>query len=286
MLNGYVKIAIAAFLFSLTPLFVRWIDLDAISLFWCSSLIAAFVLILKMIFQNRKTELIKFNKGLKILIGLGIFTTINNSLFFSAIKITTVANAMLTHYMAPVFVFIFSIVLIKERVTKISILALILAFSGLAIMLSPNEFILTDSHFLGLVLGTSSAIFFSLEILSKKILTKFYGIDVINIRYLLISVILLIPFVSFNEILLLDSFDIISLFVWSIIIIALGITLFISGLKEIKAQHAGVISYIEPLGAVFWGFLIITEIPVIETLVGGAFILLGIYLIMHYRQGG
>ena len=65
--------------------------------------------------------------------GLGIFTTINNSLFFSAIKITTIANAILTHYLAPIFVFIFGLFLLKEKITKFYILALVylLLMSGL-----------------------------------------------------------------------------------------------------------------------------------------------------------
>ena len=116
-MNAYIKIIIATFLFSLSPLFIRWIDLDAFSLLWCSSLIAAIVLLLKTVLQKRTKELMRFDKGLKLLLGLGLFTTINNSLFFSAIKITTIANAILTHYLAPVFVFIFGICQLLMKIT-------------------------------------------------------------------------------------------------------------------------------------------------------------------------
>jgi len=283
MLNGYTKIIIATFLFSLSPLFIRWIDLDAISLLWAISIIVGIVLFSKTVIQGRIRELMRFDKGLKLLFGLGLFTTINNTLFFSSIKITTIANAILTHYLAPVFVLIFAVFLLKEKITKISILALVLSFTGLGIMLYQNEFVFSNVHFLGLVLGISSAIFFSLEILSKKILTRFYKADIINIRYLLISVLLLTPFVSYDKILTIDMTGLSLLLVWSTFIIAVGITLFISGLKEVEAQHAGVISYVEPLGAILWGFLIISEIPTIETIIGGSLILIGTYLIIRNK---
>jgi len=285
MVNSQIKVALAAFLFSLSPLFIRRLDLDAYTLLWSSSLIVAVTLTIKTIIQGRTDELTKFDKAIAVLIGLGVFTTINNSLFFSAIKITTVANAMLTHYMAPVFVLIFGVLLIKEKVTKTSALALVLSFIGLVIMISPNEFAFSNVHFLGLVLGTASAVFFALEILSKKVLTRFYKADIINIRYLLIAVVLLIPFVSFDELLAIELAGLASLLIWGVFVIAPGITLLLSGLKEVKTHHASIISYIEPLGAILWGFLIIAELPVIETLVGGALILFGTYLLMKYRNG-
>jgi len=283
MLNGYTKIIIATLLFSLSPLFIRWIDLDAISLLWASSLITGIVLLSKTVIQGRTSELMRFNKSLKLLIGLGFFTTINNTLFFTSIKITTIANAILTHYLAPAFVLILAISLLKEKITKISILALVLSFTGLGFMLYQNEFVFSNVHFLGLILGISSAIFFSLEISSKKILTRFYKADIINIRYLLISALLLTPFVSYDKILTIDMTGLSLLLVWSTFIIAVGITLFISGLKEVEAQHAGIISYLEPLGAILWGFLIISEIPTIETIIGGSLILIGTYFIIRNK---
>ncbi len=171
-MNGYAKIITAVLLFSLGPLLVRLIDLDAISILFCASLIAFIFLLLKLFVQKRTKEIFKLNKGVLLLIGLGIFTTINNSLFNTAIKTTTISNATLTHYLAPVFLVIFAAIFIKEKIRKISIIAMIISFLGLLIILSPNEITFSNAHFLGLLLGTLSALFFALESLLKKFLSK------------------------------------------------------------------------------------------------------------------
>ena len=54
--------------------------------------------------QRRTTELLTLGRSAGTVAGLAIFFTLNNVLFISAIKVTTIANAVLTHYLAPVFV--------------------------------------------------------------------------------------------------------------------------------------------------------------------------------------
>ena len=151
-------------------------------------------------------------------------------------------------------------------------------------MLFPNELTLSNANFLGLIFGTLSAVFFALEILLKKKLRKFYKADIIVVPYLLISVILLTPFISFGNILTINTSGLFILLASGVVASALGITLFTSGLKYVKAQQASIISYLEPLGAILWGLLIIAEVPTIYTLIGGVFILSGTYLTIKYKN--
>jgi len=65
--------------------------------------------------------------------------------------------------------------------------------------------------------------------------------------------------------------------------VGIGITLFISGLREVKAQQGGMLSYLEPLGAVLWGILFIGETFSLITFLGGGLILFGGYLIIKQR---
>ena len=48
----------------------------------------------------------------------------------------------------------------------------------------------------------------------------------------------------------------------------------------VKAQHAGIISYLEPLGAIVLEIAVIGELPTLSTLLGGALILLGSYFVV------
>lgn len=283
---SYAKIILATVLFSLSPLFVKLIDLDALSILWTLNLVAVVTLFARILLQGRSSHLLGFGKtGAGILLVLGLSFTINNALFNSAIKITTIANSVLTHYLAPVLVAVLGLFLLRERVTRTSILALILSLLGLGLMFAGNEFAFTNAHFLGLVLGALSAVFFALEIVLKRMLAKRFGdADIIVACYLLVSVVLLTPFASFGSILSLDAFGIASLLGLGVVVVGFGVSLFTSGLRDVSAQHAAIISYLEPLGAIILGFVVIAEVPTLNALLGGALILAGTALVIVRGQ--
>jgi len=65
--------------------------------------------------------------------------------------------------------------------------------------------------------------------------------------------------------------------------VGIGVTLFVDGLREVKAQQGGALSYLEPLGAVLWGILFVGEAVSLITFLGGGLILFGGYLIIKQR---
>lgn len=277
---GYWKIIAATILFSVNPILFKTISLGAIEVLWTVNFIACLALVTANIAQRRTKELLMLRRSAGTVAGLAIVSTLNNALFISAIKLTTIANAVLTHYLAPVFVVLFGIFLIKEKTSRRSVSALVLSLTGLAVILWPNEMSFTNQHFLGLMLGTLSAVFFALEILFKKMLVRHHRADAVVAVYLLISVLLLAPAISLGRIPSIDSLSLVLLVISGTVVSGLGITLFTSALRVVKAQHAGVISYLEPLGAIVLGIGVIGELPTVAILLGGALILLGTYFIV------
>ena len=277
---GYWKIIAATILFSVNPVLFKTISLGAIEILWTVNFVAFLVLVTANVVQRRTKELLTLARSAGIVAGLAIVFTLNNLLFISAIKVTTIANAVLTHYLAPVFVVLFGMFLIKEKTNRRSVSALVLSLSGLAVILWPNEMSFTNQHFLGLTLGTLSAVFFALEIIFKKMLVRHHRADAVVAMYLMISVLLLAPAISFSRIPSVDSLSLVLLLSSGIVISGLGITLFTSALRVVKAQHAAIISYLEPLGAIVLGIGVIGELPTFATLFGGALILLGTYFVV------
>lgn len=186
----------------------------------------------------------------------------------------------LTHYLAPVLLIFLGLYFFKQRIEKLSIVALFLALFGFIILLLPQEISFNNSHFVGLTLGTLSAVFFALEITAKKALSHKYNAEVITIWFFILSIIILIPFVSISSIGGLRIFGLATVIFYSGLI-TLGITLFIAGIKNIKAQHIGILSYLEPLGAIVWGSVILSEFPSLMTYLGGVLILLAGYLVIR-----
>ena len=67
--------------------------------------------------------------------------------------------------------------------------------------------------------------------------------------------------------------DILLLIILGIVFTAISHTLFINGLKNIKAQTAGIISSLEPVYGIIFALFIIGEVPTLREVLGGIIIL-------------
>jgi drug/metabolite transporter (DMT)-like permease len=77
--------------------------------------------------------------------------------------------------------------------------------------------------------------------------------------------------------------DLLLLAVLGIVFTALAHTLFIQGLRGVKAQTASLISSLEPVYGIVFAALLLAEIPTPRTLLGGALIL-GVVLYSSWRS--
>jgi drug/metabolite transporter (DMT)-like permease len=159
-------------------------------------------------------------------------------------------------------------------------LALLISLAGLVLILFPQELTFKNSHFAGLLLGTASAVLFASEIIAKKKLALKHKGDVVTVWFFSLSILLLVFFASPESVSEMNIQNWLTLLVYGIIT-STGISLFISGTKETKAQHIGVLSYLEPLGAIIWGILLLSEGLTIFTFLGGTMILSSGYLIIR-----
>ena len=282
MLSSHSKIIIGVILFSLSPILVAILTLNVVSILWTVHLIGSVALFLKIVFQQRSNEFKSLlRSNFLLLFGLAIAATINNVLFFQSVKSTTIANAVLTHYLAPIFLLFFSVYLFKEKIERNSIIALLLSLLGLVVLLLPQELSLTNTHFIGLLLGSLSAIFFATDISMRKKLSQTYNADTVAASYLFISALILLPFISFSSIIQVNFEELAALLVFGIIIVGFGVSIHTSGLRDTKAQRVGILNYIEPLGAILWSILFLTETLSASVFIGGALILSGGYLVVR-----
>ncbi|MGQ9596114.1 MAG: EamA family transporter [Thermoproteota archaeon] len=60
---------------------------------------------------------------------------------------------------------------------------------------------------------------------------------------------------------------------------AFAVTLYLKGLKLIKAQKAVVFTYLEPVSAAIFGSVFLAQQPTLQTVIGGALILSAGYLV-------
>ena len=99
---------------------------------------------------------------------LGIGDALNVVLFFAAYQRTTVAIAVLTHYLTPIFVALLAPVVLKERAGPRTFAAVGVAFLGLVLLLQPWAAAVGKSALVGAALGAGSAVFYASNVLVNK----------------------------------------------------------------------------------------------------------------------
>ncbi|HAW60300.1 MAG TPA: EamA family transporter [Actinobacteria bacterium] len=269
---GYLKIVCAAVIWGSLGIFVRKIPLSAPAIVSWRILFAAITVLVLILAKGKAKQLrVRGHRGLLLFCGIGL--TLNWVLFFYALKLTTIANAVLLTYTAPIFIALFASLFLGEILERATLLSLTLSMLGVALIVSPFGFALGGSYLAGIVCALGSAISYGLLVIASKVLLQHLPILTMMFYEDLIGVLLLSPFLflSHSEI---SSTAWVLLVILGVVHTALAAFLYLSGLKDIKAQQAGVLAYFDPLSAIVFALIFLGEVPGILTLIGGLLILL------------
>nr|WP_255453218.1 EamA family transporter [Thermococcus sp. GR6] len=206
----------------------------------------------------------------KPLIALGVALALNWVFLFTAFNYTTIAKAVLVYYLAPVIATIISWRFLGEKLTLKRWALIGLAFLGLLLIMSGEKLNFNDRDFLGVIFALTAAFFYALIPNLGRFLRDVEG-SVLTFLQLAIASLVLAPFMVVSGI-----GDPVW---WAIIILvvihtALALFLYMDGLKDVEVNEVAILSYLDPLSAVVYAFLIFGEVPELRTVIGGALILL------------
>lgn len=116
-INPKLKIILAMVIWGTIGIFVREIELSSIEIaFFRASIGSGFLIFISLI-KKEKIDKEVFKSNIIVLSISGIVLGINWIALFQAMKYTTISNAILSYYFAPVFIVIFSSVLFKEKMS-------------------------------------------------------------------------------------------------------------------------------------------------------------------------
>jgi drug/metabolite transporter (DMT)-like permease len=215
---------------------------------------------------------------------LGFGDAMNVLLFFAAYQTTNVAIAVLTHYLAPIFVALAAPVVLKERPSIRTYVAVALSFSGLVLLLAPWNAEARPTDLLGAALGAGSAVFYAANVLVTKRLTpSFSGSELMFFHGIVSSVILAlcVPHEAWSH---LNARALTYVAVGSVGPGAFGGLFFVWGLRRVAASHASTLTLLEPLVAVLVAAIAFHEHLAPVALVGGALIVVGAGLVVSKPQ--
>jgi len=239
---------------------------------------------------------LNWNYFWKIILGLSVFGVfINITFFFLGLQRTESINAPVIASSGPVFLFIFSILFLREKPKWKVLLGMMVALVGAMVIIFEPFFLgqetkielnqLEGNFFL--LLATLGAVFYPLII--KSVLEKVNSYLVTFIGFFFGSL-LFLPFVflefktwNLNQ---LNSAGWIGIIFGVFLSSALAYFLYSYGLSKIKTQEVGLFTYIDPVVAVIIAIPLLSEYPSILFLIGAGFVLLGIFIAekrIHYH---
>lgn len=285
---GYLKIIAAILIWSSLGIFIRKIELPNECIIFYSAMIAGvtqlILLLVSGLLKEERRKNAEPRSALFLIISPFCFVA-NTMLFYFAFRNTTIANAVLSHYTAPIFVAIMAPLLLKEKIKTTTWLAITLSSLGLWFILgSNNPFanISTGSReSLGIIAGAMSGLAYAFLILTVKRIASVYSSLFITFIQNGITSLILLPFVFAVNV---PSQAIPYLLVMGIFHSTIAPVLYVQGFRSVKANEAAVLGYFEPVGAIILAFVFLHEVPGIEALLGGVLILYSGYMIIKQRM--
>ena len=209
---------------------------------------------------------------------------INMILFLKGLELTTPIHASAIVTITPVIILILSSFFLKERVTMLKILGVVLAFSG-AIVLTvygkSNR--VGDNIFLGNILIFINAISYSIYIvLIKKLTSKYHPLTFIKWLFLF-GFILVLPF-GLNDVTSMQWHIFTPNAIGALLFVIVGATfatyiLNPIALTKLKASTVGVFIYLQPVIAGI--FAIAMDVDIIDTvkIIAMLLIFIGVYIV-------
>ena len=239
-------------------------------LFWRSVFFCFVIIIFLSIIYKRQFFKALINSGLPgviggIILGLGFFS------YVFAMYNTTVANTNFIIQTQTLFLAIFGYLFLKETISKITLVSIILAISGITLMLGDS---LSSGKMIGNVIAFIMPISFAVLII---IVRKYPSVDMIPLQLIAGIVAMIIGYVVAGRIDI-SLYDIFLGFLAGFFQVGFGFIFITIGARTTPSAVVGVIMMSEAIFGPLWAWLFINEQPPLIVLMGGSIVLFAVLL--------
>ncbi|MEN8906629.1 MAG: DMT family transporter [Clostridiales bacterium] len=268
-INPQIEIILASICWSTSGFFIKYINLPSTSISFFRLIIPTVFLFL--FFIKDKSKILKTTN--KIMLFASLLNAIRMFFFVFSYSYTSIGIAVIILYTWPIFALIFSRILLKEQIPKKNYLFIAIAFLGIILIYSKNNFSLENKDFLGISSMLLSSIIYSLTfIIFKKNSNNYSQYETVFYQNLVGSFIFL-PFIFINQ--PLPNVENIALvLLYATIVGIIGFSLFFSALKKVKATTASFLAYFEVLSAILIGIIFLNEKLTWNIIFGGLLIII------------
>jgi drug/metabolite transporter (DMT)-like permease len=280
---GLLYVCIAVFFFSTSPIFVRWSKpFTAVEIaFWRLAIAALLVAMMGLITRQR---LLLKRHELPRFAFFGLVTALHFILYIAALSFTTIAHALALIYTSPIFVTLFSALVLREPLPRRKYFGIGVVVIGVAIMAGFEPHYTACSlngtgqcMALGDALALLSGICFAIYSIAGRgerdrhplfrYTTNVYGLAALW----LLPVALYFAFQHAYPLSAIGAVVALGVFP-----LGLGHTLYNAAIRRVHATYANLIATQEVTGGIILGVLLLGEVPSITTIAGVVVTLVGI----------
>lgn len=256
--------------------FRRRIPLSSALLAFFRGLIGAAIFAILLIVRKNSPRKVLSHKKFILLMLNGAALGINWMLLFEAFNYTTVATATMCYYLQPTFVLLLSPIIFRERLTAKKLISACVALGGMALvsgMGSGNR--ISSTELSGIFLAVGAACFYAVVVILGK---KIGDIDVYQktMIQLFFAAITLFPYLLLTEDFLQISFEpsvLIPVLLVGVVHTGLVYVLYFGSMVGLQAQSISILSYIDPVVALFTSALLLHEPLTIQGIIGAVLII-------------
>ena len=258
-MTGKLKILTSMAIFGTVGIFVRFIPMASAAIAFCRGVLGCLFLLILMVITGKKPHFTDIKQNRWILAISGAAIGINWILLFESYRYTTVAIATICYYLAPAFVTLGS-PLVGEKLSAKKLLCIGVAMVGMVFVsgvLQGNQ----HSSLLGVVLGVGAAVFYASVILMNKKLSPISAYDktlcqlgaasLVVTPYILMS-----GGISFAQ---MSALSWVMLSILGVVHTGIAYALYFGGIKDVNAQTAAILSYLDPVLSILLSALILHE---------------------------
>jgi drug/metabolite transporter (DMT)-like permease len=188
---------------------------------------------------------------------------------------TTVANTNFIISTQVLFLVIFGYLFLKEKISTITLVSIILAITGVLLMVGNS---LSPGEMSGNIAAFSMPITFAILIMLVR---KFPKIDMVPAQFVAGICCCIIGFLL-SEKIMISPHDIFLGFIAGFFQVGFGFIFITIGARSTPSAMVGVIMLSESILGPTWAFLFVGERPSLFTLIGGAIILFSVLLQFYF----
>lgn len=271
---AYIKYLLALLLFGSNGIVASQILLNSYEIVFLRTLIGSVLLIVLFKLSGGKFTFTKYKKDLLFITLSGIAMGTSWMFLYEAYQQIGVGISSLIYYCGPVIVMILSPLIFKEKLTYPKIIGFLIVVIGL--LLVNGDVSGNGTNIWGLFCGGMSALMYFFMVTLNKKSRQITGMENSTIQ-LTISFLTVAGFVLFKQGLVIDLSGVnwFAVIFLGVVNTGIGCYLYFSPLSKLPVQSVAVLGYLEPLSAVVFSAVLLSETMSMIQILGAALIIGG-----------